>query len=93
MNAITWLAGRKNGLGELSAKERSAVSEFALVWTYFEATFLNENASAAAIVELTRDMEAANEIDLGQLKDPVSYFQKRYVENGEFTHHFPKSSP
>jgi hypothetical protein len=89
MNAISWLAGRKNGLAELTAQERSAVSEFSLLWTYFEATYLNENASARAIVELARAMEAAKQIDLARLKEPVSYFQRRYAHNGEFTHHFP----
>jgi hypothetical protein len=88
MNAIAWLVKRADGLGDLSVKERALISEFSVLWTYFEAKLLGGNANAKSIVDLARAIVAAGKLDTERLKEVLSYFRHRYVKEGKFTHHF-----
>jgi len=74
-------------MADLSDEEQALISEFSLLWSYFEAKLLNESASAKAILDLAREMEAAGQIDEEMLEQPINYFRKRYVAGGKFTPH------
>ena len=62
--------------------------EFSLLWTYFEATHVQANASGRSIVALAKKMDASGSIDADRLLPLMAYFCARYVHAGEFTHHF-----
>lgn len=40
MNATEWLRSRQTGFGELKSEAIEQISQFSLLWTYFEATVL-----------------------------------------------------
>lgn len=75
----------KKGLGyeHLSEDERKAISNFSLMWSLFEAQLLEENASSRKII--TKCNEWGNEAGIDQqvINDHLSYFQARYIENGD----------
>ncbi|MCT9000418.1 hypothetical protein [Chelativorans intermedius] len=88
MNAIEWLHHHAPGFADLSGDERDAIMHFSLLWSRFEATALETNGSAKAIVDLTSHWADQGGLTKDSFAEALAYFRNRYVEQGAFTHHF-----
>jgi len=85
---IAWLKTRAHGFNLLSDKEISAISEFALLWSLFEARILNTEGSARAICDAVDAWRQAGTLDAAMLDPELAYFRQRYCANGALTDHF-----
>lgn len=85
---IDWLRTKAYGFNLLSDKEISAISEFALIWSLFEARILNTEGSARAICDVVDSWRQAGTLDMEMLVPELAYFRKRYYGNGVLTDHF-----
>lgn len=90
MTVVEWLESQREGFAELTDEEKRALADFALMWPYFEAEALGQDANFGRIVDLARGLEAEGRIDEGRLGPAMAYFVARYVSGvGKFTHHYP----
>jgi len=87
MTVVEWLGSQRKAFAELRDEEKHALADFALMWPYFEAEALGQDANYDRIVDLAKWLEAAGRIDEGRLGPALAYFVDRYVSAGEFTHH------
>ena len=71
---IAWLKTRAHGFNLLSDKEISAISEFALLWSLFEARILNTEGSARAICDAVDAWRQAGTLDAAMLDPELAYF-------------------
>ena len=87
MNGRDWLCQQTAGYSELEADELNAITEFTLLWSFFEAQVLDRNANARMIIDTAQRWYMA-----GILKDSFldtrTYFCCRYYREGMFTDHF-----
>lgn len=90
MTVVEWLGTQRRAFAKLKVEEKRALADFALIWPYFEAEALGQDANYGSIVELAQGLEAAKRIDEGRLGPALDYFVTRYVYAGEFTHHHAK---
>ena len=88
MNAIDWLNENAPGFAELSAEERTAIMQFSLLWSLFESSALKTNGNARTIVELTAYWAKQDGLGKDSFAETLAFFQKRYVDDGNFTYHF-----
>lgn len=88
MNAINWLLTREDGLGQLRESEREQVADFALLWTYFEATALDTGANCRTIVQLAERVCQQGSLTTDLLKSHFIYFIDRYAKDGVMTNNF-----
>lgn len=72
----------KCGYTRLSRLDRIAISNFALIWSLFEARLLGKNASANKIVEKCKVWEEYPGIDDEVVSPYLDYFKERYVLEG-----------
>lgn len=87
MDVEEWLIRTQSGYGELKAVDRSAVADFTLVWTVFEAQALHSRGSANAIcryIDSNRNV-FRNSADCERF---LAHFRKRYVTDGVLNHRF-----
>jgi hypothetical protein len=96
MQVAEYLEGKGLGYDSLSARERDAISSFAILWTLFEAQLLNQSASPGKIIDKCRGSFNENGIDIDFLEPILDYFKGRYTcENGlgeKFEHlHFRRN--
>jgi hypothetical protein len=89
MNPIQWLESRELGFQALPQVDREAIANFSLLWSLFEASALNRNASAHRIVALTEKWSTSDVLPMKSFAPILDYFKNRYFQNGEATHHFP----
>lgn len=85
---IDWLRAKAHGLNYLSNEEVSAISDFSLLWSLFEARILNTRGSAASICGVVDAWQRAETLDAPSLDPELAYFRRRYFGNGAFTDHF-----
>ena len=88
VNAINWLQDKAPGFRELQADEQTAIMQFSLLWSLFEARALNTHGSARAIVAVTRLWAEQSLLKEKSFAREIAYFQNRYYRDGAFTHHF-----
>lgn len=80
---------RKNiGYANLSEIERKTISNFALVWSLFEARLLEESASARKIVQKSQEWVNQRGLTDELYKDHLDYFKTRYVKGDELSYRF-----
>jgi hypothetical protein len=89
MNPIEWLGRRSPGFAQLTPAERDEFSHFVFVWSYVEAVVFNRRTTADKIKTHAEQWEQAGAIQAGEFAEGADYFRYRYVENGEFTQHYP----
>lgn len=86
--SMQWLREKAPGFNELSEEERTAITNFSLLWSLFEAQILNSNGSAARICQ-TADRWRENEnVSVETYEPELAYFRQRYFSNDQFTYHF-----
>lgn len=88
MEPTQWLERYVPGFRELSAEERNAISDFALLWSLFEARALNSGASAKSIVALVRKWSSDGGLGADAFHDTLHYFRGRYFPHGKPSEHF-----
>jgi hypothetical protein len=88
MDPDEWLERYAHGYRQLSQDERAAMKNFAFLWSYFEATCLNKNASAPAIAAFCTDMKARKRLRIADYQAAIEYFSKRYFDGANTTPQF-----
>lgn len=88
MEVEEYLKSKNMGYANLSEIERKAISNFALVWSLFEAQLLEESASARKIVQKSQEWVNQRGLNDELYKDHLSYFKARYVEGEELSYRF-----
>lgn len=86
--STAWLEAHVPGFEHLSDAERSAIGDFTLLWTLFEARVLATRGSAQRISDAVESWEQAGSSDEASCDAELAYFRDRYFANGDFTHHF-----
>ncbi|MCB8823206.1 hypothetical protein [Microvirga rosea] len=86
--SFKWLTDNVRGFAALSADEHSAIMEFGLIWSVFEARILGTNASAARIQACVHAWNRSGTLDARAYADELAYFRDRYFHNGSLTEHF-----
>lgn len=84
---MEWLEARAPGFNHLSPDEKSAIADFSLLWSLFEARVLNTMGSASAICNAVDAWQKAGVLDPAFLDEQLAYLRERYFANGDFTHH------
>lgn len=75
------------GFNALTPEEVSAIQDFMLLWSAFEAEMLSSNASGPALVDLSRGLGEAGRVPVGGCATEMAYFRARYWQNGAATPH------
>jgi hypothetical protein len=88
MNAIAWLRRRQPGFDELKPEAVEQISQFSLLWTYFEAKVLETNATAAKIVAVSNEIVANGADQRDEVTASLQHFRERCVEEDRFNYHF-----
>jgi len=88
MNTIEWLSAQRPGFGQLDPYEKTALVDFMLMWTYFEATALKCDASHDRIRRFSKNLAGEKKLDETKLEGPLRYFSERYFQEGKPTFHF-----
>ena len=83
-----WLIGKVPGFGDLPPKDRSALFNFVLIWTLFEAQIMNNRAQVDRIVAKVDEWHVSSDLNADIYDDVLAYFRKRYFKNGDFTGSF-----
>lgn len=80
----------KKGMGyeNLSVDERKAISNFALIWSLFEAQILDESASSRKILQKVQEWDNGPGIDNSLVEDHLDYFKNRYIEGDSLGYRF-----
>lgn len=85
---IDWLRAKAHGFNHLSNEEVSAISDFSLLWSLFEARILDTEGSTSAICDVVDAWQNAGTLDAQSLDLELAYFRQRYFANGAVTDHF-----
>lgn len=88
MGALEWLAQRDDGLGHVPAEDQQEMMDFMMLWSYFEARFLDTKANPETIQNFADHLEQADLIQIDQLGESLDYLRNRYVEAGELSGRF-----
>lgn len=85
---MQWLMSKAPGFQELTDKDISAIVDFLLLWTLFEARILNNSGSAAKICAAVADWHGSGMLQAEDYKDELAYFRDRYFSDNTFTYNF-----
>ncbi len=88
MNPIEWLCDKAPGFRDLSEEERTAISNFSLLWSFFEAKALDNNASANRILAIGHEWESTGLLNISPFAPILDYFCDRYFRRGIETEYF-----
>ena len=72
----------------LSEAERNAITDFSLLWGFFESRVLEANGNASRICTVVDAWHSSGILVPDLLDQELDYFRQRYNANGRFTHHF-----
>jgi hypothetical protein len=83
MDPIAWLRARLAGFptpqqGELL----KAITDFALLWSFFEGMTLATGGSPRLIMRRVREWHGTLRFEVGGFADHLDYFRDRYCPNG-----------
>ena len=88
MNPIEWLKQKAPDFASLSGEELDAIFHFSLLWSFYESSVHNTEASPAKILKEARRWATDNRIKLALFDSPLSYFRNRYFNSGNPTQDF-----
>lgn len=88
MEVEEYLEKKRMGYENLSNEERKAISNFALIWSLFEAQLLDESANARKILQKSQEWIAAPGFDAALIDNHLNYFKDRYVEGDGVNYRF-----
>ncbi|MGY2850688.1 hypothetical protein ACVIWU_008285 [Bradyrhizobium sp. USDA 4509] len=84
-----WLLEKAPGFKNLPAQDRSAIFNFAFLWSLFEAKIMSNFARADRIRAKVDEWTAAGTLEAELYNAELRYFQDRYFAEGALTDHFP----
>lgn len=76
------------GLNQLPRADRSAITTFFWLWSFFEGNNLRERGDINEIRQLVQHWEDQGQLDLAPFEEALAYFRNRYFQNGVETEHF-----
>lgn len=88
MRALDWLKQNAPGFPDMSADERKAILDFALLWGLFELRLLNANASIEGMRDMVQQWIADGKVSAETFESALSYFSTRYIEEGKESYRF-----
>lgn len=88
MNAVDWLSKNAPGFAELPELDRETISDFALLWSFFESTAMGTSASAKSIQHLAKSWFDSGKLNGNPFDGPLSYFRDRYFTKTNETEYF-----
>jgi hypothetical protein len=86
--AIEWLKARAPGFNNLAQEEQDAITDFSLLWSFFECRILNTQGNARAICNAVEGWQHSGALSPQLLDDELAYFRNRYYANGQATDYF-----
>jgi len=88
-DVVDFLRARFAGTGfnKLTSEEISAVQDFMLLWSAFEAESLHSHAGPQALVALASDLSTTGKLQGGGIDGEMGYFRQRYWQSGAQTAH------
>lgn len=89
MSVMAWLEERAPTFAQLAEDERLAILHFSLLWSLFEANVMDANGNAQRIIDVSNVWAQRGLLRHNPFEGALHYFRNRYVENGEFTYHYP----
>ncbi len=92
MKPIEWLEQNAHGFSALSVPEREAISNFSLLWSFFEARVLAPRCSSNAILALAHKWSSQGLLNVQDFSASLQYFQQRYYSNSVATPHLASLS-
>lgn len=88
MEPSRWLRQRIGQYANLSVQERKAIRDFAMLWSFFEESWLNNDGSIPHILDAVDHRVAAGD-QLGDITASLTYFRQRYFPGGVESQHYP----
>ena len=76
------------GYADLNGEERTAISDFTLLWSAMEGRVLHTNASPTSLLAAVNALAHRGRLRLGSFEASLAYFRDRYFQGGEFTYRF-----
>ena len=89
MDPSRWLRHRIGQYANLSVQERKAIRDFAMLWSFFEESWLNNAGSIPSIIDAVDHRVAAGD-QLDNLTPSLLYFKQRYFPEGVESPHYPR---
>lgn len=93
MNALQgevfdWILKQEYEFKALAQEEKQAISEFSVLWSYFEAKVCGTDAKVDKLRAITHSVAKSEKFDPTALREAMVYFRARYLVDGEGSGHF-----
>lgn len=89
MTPIEWLEKNVPGFKQLSAAQRESIMHFSLLCSAFEGIVLGTEGNSGRIIALATGWETPGSLtNADDFSEELQYFRDRYVQGGNFTHHY-----
>lgn len=88
VDVFEWIANQGFGFNRIPEEDRKHASDFAILWTYFEAQVCNKDATLPKLKALAQELCNAQVIDPAPIQEAMTYFRRRYIADGQPTYHF-----
>jgi hypothetical protein len=83
--AFNWLQSQNSEFAaSLQQLDIDAISDFTLVWSYFENKVLGTKASCEKISEVTKSWQSNKHLEISKFETNLNYFKNRYFKVGGF---------
>ena len=81
-NRLNWLRKNAPDFDQLSNEEVGAILHFAILWSFFEAEVLENNASANRLINKANEWHERELLKIENFEEHLTYFQNRYIDKG-----------
>ena|SRR5215469_12778434 len=86
-NAKSWIKANCDGGKTLKQETLNVVSNFTLMWSFFEATLCNKDADIKALESVSNKIGKRPPLPV-EIQTAVRFWSERYVRGGEFNNLF-----
>lgn len=76
------------GYAQLNDEERSAISNFSLLWSAMEGRMLQADANPTSLLAAVRALVVEGQLQRGPFEASLNYFRHRYFQDGALTYRF-----
>ena len=89
--AFNWLQSQNSEFAaSIQQLDVDAISDFTLIWSYFENTVLGTNANCESICRATSTWQVEKRLQIYRFEVSLTYFKNRYFKDNDFTDLFSK---
>lgn len=88
MDPTDFLRALVPGYADLSDEERSAITNFTLLWSAMEGRMIQSNANPVSLAEVVKALNAQGRLRPERFEKSLAYFRDRYVQAGSFNDRF-----